>query len=51
MKPISQQEIPQEIIKELGVISNIIFPQQGHTSDVGIIDSEKGLFVLKRTRG
>ena len=49
--PISQQEIPQEIIKELGAIRNINFPRQGHTSDVGIIDSEKGHFVLKRTRG
>lgn len=51
MVPISLQEIPHEIIKELGAISNISFPRQGHTSNVGIIDSERGLFILKRTKG
>ncbi|MBD2846569.1 phosphotransferase [Paenibacillus sp. IB182496] len=51
MVPISQKDIPHEIIKELGAISNINFPRQGHTSDVGIIDSAKGLAVLKRTKG
>ncbi|GBF74374.1 aminoglycoside phosphotransferase APH(3') [Paenibacillus sp. 598K] len=38
-------------MKELGAICNNTFPRQGHTSDVGIIESEKGLSVLKRTRG
>jgi len=51
LEPISKEEIPNEVIKDLGAISNINFPRQGHTSDVGIIDSENGLFVLKRTRG
>lgn len=51
MIPISQQEIPYEIINQLGVINTINFPRQGHTSDVGIIDSAKGTMVLKRTRG
>ncbi|MFD0710473.1 phosphotransferase family protein [Paenibacillus sp. GCM10027626] len=49
--PISYQEIPREVMKKLGIINNITFPRQGHTSDVGIIDCEKGLVVLKRTRG
>ncbi|MFM9276900.1 phosphotransferase family protein [Paenibacillus jiagnxiensis] len=51
MEPISQQQIPHEVIKELGAIYNITFPRQGHSSDVGIIHSEKGVSVLKRTRG
>lgn len=51
MAPIALQEIPHEIMKELGAIRNIIFPRQGQTSDVAIIDSEKGLSVLKRAKG
>lgn len=44
-------EIPNEITNFMGQIRQIRFPQQGDTSDVGIIASEQGLFVLKRTRG
>lgn len=51
MLPIPQQEIPQEILNELGAVGDITFPRQGHTSDVGIIDSEQGRVVLKRTKG
>ncbi|RXZ79796.1 aminoglycoside phosphotransferase family protein [Paenibacillaceae bacterium] len=51
MEPISKQEIPHEIMKQLGTISKIFFPRQGHTSNVGIIHSEKGFSVLKRTKG
>ncbi|MCM3786236.1 phosphotransferase [Neobacillus mesonae] len=51
MNPISKQEIPKEIMKQLGSISLISFPRQGHTSDVGIIDSTNGRYVLKRTKG
>ncbi len=51
MAPISRQEIPQEILKELGGIHRISFPPQGQTSDVAIIDAGKGLFVLKRAKG
>lgn len=50
LEPISQQEIPDEILKSLGDIHQIIFPRQGHTSDVGVVYSMKGIAVLKRTR-
>jgi len=50
-EPIAREEIPPEIGRELGAIFGIAFPRQGHTSDVGIIESEKGLFVLKRAKG
>lgn len=48
---ISMAEIPDEIMQRLGVVQQITFPRQGHTSDVGIIRSEQGNFVLKRTKG
>lgn len=51
MLPISQQEIPRDISKELGGISNVTFPRQGHTSDVGIVHSESGIAVIKRAKG
>lgn len=51
MLPISQLEIPHELIVKLGAIQNITFPRQGHTSDVGIIHSEAGRTVVKRARG
>lgn len=51
MFPISLQEIPHEILNALGAVGKISFPRQGHTSDVGIIDTEKGRVVLKRTKG
>lgn len=51
MLPIKLEEIPNEIIDYLGAITDIEFPRQGHTSDVGIIKGTKGRFVLKRTKG
>ncbi|MNI19019.1 Aminoglycoside 3'-phosphotransferase [compost metagenome] len=49
--PISLHEIPYEIIDNLGIVEDIRFPRQGHTSDVGIIESTKGCFIIKRTKG
>jgi aminoglycoside phosphotransferase (APT) family kinase protein len=49
--PIRLGEIPQEIREQLGSIRDIRFPRQGCTSNVAIIDSEQGRFVLKRCRG
>ncbi|WP_282939967.1 hypothetical protein [Paenibacillus sp. RC67] len=51
MVPIYLNEIPNEFNHYLGSIKDITFPRQGHTSDVGIIQSEHGKFVLKRTKG
>ncbi|VTR60480.1 Uncharacterised protein [Actinobacillus pleuropneumoniae] len=36
MIPIQLHEIPQSIIDEVGTVSKLDFPRQGHTSDVGI---------------
>ncbi|MCQ6559380.1 phosphotransferase family protein [Paenibacillus mendelii] len=35
----------------VGTIKDITFPRQGHTSDVAIIASTAGRYVIKRTRG
>ncbi|WP_238177720.1 hypothetical protein [Paenibacillus contaminans] len=51
MEPIRLNEIPNELFDSLGTVKNIYFPSQGHTSDVGIIESAKGRFVIKRTKG
>ncbi|WP_041087421.1 phosphotransferase family protein [Jeotgalibacillus soli] len=50
MNPLQINELPKEIINFLGTIKSIVFPQQGWTSDVGVIESEQGMFILKRTR-
>ncbi|MEK3796862.1 aminoglycoside phosphotransferase family protein [Peribacillus sp. FSL H8-0477] len=51
MLPISIDEIPDEIKNYLSTIHSIRFPTQGYTSDVGIIESNKGCFALKRAKG
>lgn len=51
MLPISIDEIPDEIKDNLSTIHSIRFPTQGYTSDVGIIESNKGCFALKRAKG
>lgn len=50
MQPIHITEIPNEINQYVSKIFSIRFPRQGYTSDVGIIESEKGLFAIKRTK-
>ncbi|AFH62512.1 aminoglycoside phosphotransferase APH(3') [Paenibacillus caseinilyticus] len=51
MVPLHPDEIHPDILKLLGEIHGVTYPRQGHTSDVGIIVTGKGSFVLKRTRG
>lgn len=51
MYPINLDEIPSEINDHIGVIKDIRFPRQGHTSDVAILESLRGCFVIKRTKG
>ena len=50
MKPILLEEIPILIKDYVRNIHSISFPRQGCTSDVGIIQSDKGRFALKRTK-
>ncbi|MUK90386.1 phosphotransferase [Ornithinibacillus sp. L9] len=47
MKPIELFEIPKEIMKNTKAIT---FPKQGCTSDVGIIETSEGKFVVKRSK-
>jgi hypothetical protein len=49
--PILLNEIPIAILDLVGEVKNLTYPRQGHTSDVCIIESNKGFFVLKRTKG
>jgi aminoglycoside phosphotransferase (APT) family kinase protein len=50
--PIYPDEIPQEIKRKIGMIYRISSPRrQGYTSQVAIIGSERGTFVLKRSKG
>lgn len=51
MLPIQLHEIPESIIDEVGTVSKLEFPRQGHTSDVGILENEQGRFIIKRTKG
>lgn len=51
LKPIQLIEIPKKIVDYVGGVTHISFPRQGHTSDVGILFSAKGTFILKRTKG
>jgi aminoglycoside phosphotransferase (APT) family kinase protein len=50
LEPIQMNEIPTEIKQYVGTIHSIRFPRQGHTSDVGIIDTRSGIYALKRTK-
>ncbi|MBS4202245.1 aminoglycoside phosphotransferase family protein [Bacillus sp. FJAT-49732] len=51
MAPITEQEIPIKILKTIGKIEKMTFPEQGCTSNVGIVTGENGVFVLKRSKG
>jgi aminoglycoside phosphotransferase (APT) family kinase protein len=51
LPPIHIDEIPIQIKEFLNEIISISFPRQGHTSNLGIIESDQGLFALKRTKG
>lgn len=51
MLPIHIEEIPIEIKDYLNKIIGISFPRQGYTSNLGIIESDRGMFALKRTTG
>ncbi|MGV3465174.1 MAG: aminoglycoside phosphotransferase family protein, partial [Heyndrickxia sp.] len=50
MQPFKIGEIPPEIIEYIKNINSIRFPRQGYTSDVGIIESDQGIYALKRAK-
>ncbi|MBO1005083.1 phosphotransferase family protein [Pseudogracilibacillus auburnensis] len=49
MTPIKEQEIPEQLLNVTGSIKQIRFPEQGCTSNVAIVESTNGLFVVKRS--
>ncbi|WP_408011288.1 hypothetical protein ACJROX_13840 [Pseudalkalibacillus sp. A8] len=49
-QPIKFDELPVEILDYVGV-NKLRPPRQGHTLDVGIIETGKSKYVLKRTKG
>ncbi|MBU3570602.1 aminoglycoside phosphotransferase family protein [Priestia aryabhattai] len=51
MQPIIVEEIPHSIKKYVKQIEKVTFPKQGCTSDVGILHTAKGRYVLKRAKG
>ena len=51
MLPIRIVEIPSEIQEYLKKINSISFPRQGHSSNVGLIETNHGFYALKRTKG
>jgi len=51
MLPITLDELPQEVHSRLGAIQRLSYPQQGCTSDSAIAESERGAYLIKRSRG
>ncbi|MDO6850277.1 fructosamine kinase family protein [Priestia megaterium] len=51
MHPIIIEEIPHSIKKYVKQIEKVTFPKQGCTSDVGILHTAQGRYVLKRSKG
>lgn len=51
LSPINLNDIPNTIKEFLNRLISITFPHQGYTSNVAIIESDRGMFALKRTRG
>lgn len=41
LHPIQRNEIPKDIVEYVGGVIHIYFPRQGHTSDVGILNSKE----------
>ncbi|MEK4052146.1 phosphotransferase [Paenibacillus sp. FSL F4-0087] len=43
------QDLPIEIIEQIGKVQRITFPRQGHTSIVAILDTPDKKYVIKKT--
>lgn len=50
LHPIIVEEIPHSIKEYVKQIEKVTFPKQGCTSDVGILHTAKGRYVLKRAK-
>jgi aminoglycoside phosphotransferase (APT) family kinase protein len=46
--PLTRSELPEELIARLGVARRLVLPAQGMTSDVAIVETDSGRFVVKR---
>lgn len=42
-------ELPAELAEQAGTITKIVFPRQGHTSIVAILDTSERKYVVKKT--
>ncbi|MGE5704595.1 MAG: phosphotransferase family protein [Clostridia bacterium] len=50
--PLMKPDMIPPMLKEVtGPIRHLAFPRQGCTSEVGIVESERGRFIVKRTQG
>jgi aminoglycoside phosphotransferase (APT) family kinase protein len=49
--PLTRDEFPQEVRSCLGAIQRLSYPQPGCTSDSAIAESERGVYLIKRSRG
>ncbi|WP_215162035.1 phosphotransferase [Paenibacillus sp. ISL-20] len=43
------QDVPIEIIEQIGKVQKITFPRQGHTSIVAILDTSNKKYIIKKT--
>lgn len=51
MQLMTIKDLPQEFLSILGEVQNLTFPKQGCTSDVAVVESTTGRYVVKRARG
>jgi len=49
--PLDSKGFPEEICSSLGQIHGLLFPPQGDTSAVAVVDTENGKYVVKRSHG
>ncbi len=50
-RALTLDELPQEVRSRLGAIQRLSYPQQGCTSDSAIAQGERGIYLIKRSRG
>ncbi|TDL31359.1 aminoglycoside phosphotransferase family protein [Jeotgalibacillus sp. S-D1] len=51
MIPLQLLDVPAKIISQMGEIMNISYPKQGYTSHVTFVESTKGRYVIKHSKG
>jgi aminoglycoside phosphotransferase (APT) family kinase protein len=50
-RALTLDELPDEVRSCLGAIRRLSYPQQGCTSDSAIAEGERGIYLIKRSRG